>query len=410
MNNFHCSFCCSSTANISDLETPGPEASGPLCPDGDYSCEGVDTRGEMLFSAVAHLRVVVVNEWGIHFRSKPPSRQTVYDIRDRFEQHGSVMDAPSSNHLTTVSTDDNLLRNYVVPGLMTFAENFQELYFQHDGAPPHYATAVYDYMNERFQRKVIGRRADSPTFTRYHTNGFFPMRSKPMQIRLDPERQVVRPGDNARITCSATGEQPITINWQSANNQPLPASVRVSGGVIEFLGIQESDAGRYLCKASNMRGILEATADVIVNENNSGSLRAVDRNPSAMEGTNIQLRCDTRDNQRITWSRENGPLPSRASIQGHILQIDNLQLGDAGRYICQTDIYGQSSHTSAQDYIDLRVELNPCTLDEFSCKNRQCIPLLQVCDGILHCSDGSDEATCQIRPGRGWFQLLSNQC
>ncbi|XP_046669711.1 basement membrane-specific heparan sulfate proteoglycan core protein isoform X9 [Homalodisca vitripennis] len=248
---------------------------------GDYSCEGVDTRGEMLFSAVAHLRVV-----------------------------------------------------------------------------------------------------------------------EPMQIRLDPERQVVRPGDNARITCSATGEQPITINWQSANNQPLPASVRVSGGVIEFLGIQESDAGRYLCKASNMRGILEATADVIVNENNSGSLRAVDRNPSAMEGTNIQLRCDTRDNQRITWSRENGPLPSRASIQGHILQIDNLQLGDAGRYICQTDIYGQSSHTSAQDYIDLRVELNPCTLDEFSCKNRQCIPLLQVCDGILHCSDGSDEATCQIRPGR----------
>ncbi|KAG8247313.1 hypothetical protein J6590_063584 [Homalodisca vitripennis] len=29
---------------------------------------------------------------GNTLRSKPPSRQTVYDIRDRFEQHGSVMD------------------------------------------------------------------------------------------------------------------------------------------------------------------------------------------------------------------------------------------------------------------------------------------------------------------------------
>ncbi|KAG8247385.1 hypothetical protein J6590_062448 [Homalodisca vitripennis] len=52
----------------------------------------------------------IVNEWGIHFRSKPPSRQTVYDIRDRFEQHRSVMDAPRSGRPTTVSTDDNLLR------------------------------------------------------------------------------------------------------------------------------------------------------------------------------------------------------------------------------------------------------------------------------------------------------------
>ncbi|KAG8292275.1 hypothetical protein J6590_043527 [Homalodisca vitripennis] len=49
-----------------------------------------------------------------------------------------------------------MLQNDAVPGL-TFAENFQELYFQHDGAPPHYVTAVRDYLNERFQRKAIGR-------------------------------------------------------------------------------------------------------------------------------------------------------------------------------------------------------------------------------------------------------------
>lgn len=52
----------------------------------------------------------VVNEWGRHFTSKPPFRQTVYDIRDRFEQRGSVMDAPRSGRPTTVSTEENLLR------------------------------------------------------------------------------------------------------------------------------------------------------------------------------------------------------------------------------------------------------------------------------------------------------------
>lgn len=60
-------------------------------------------------------------------------------------------------------TGDNYLdtlENYVVPGLMMRVENFLEIYFQHDGAPPHYATAVRNYLNKAFNRRVIGRRAD----------------------------------------------------------------------------------------------------------------------------------------------------------------------------------------------------------------------------------------------------------
>lgn len=50
----------------------------------------------------------------------------------------------------------------------------------------------------------------------------------------------------------------------------------------------------------------------------------------------------------------------------------------------------------------LVIKDNPCTPDEFSCRDLHCIPLLQVCDGILHCRDGSDESSCMNRPGRGW--------
>ncbi|XP_046956421.1 enteropeptidase [Lynx rufus] len=36
----------------------------------------------------------------------------------------------------------------------------------------------------------------------------------------------------------------------------------------------------------------------------------------------------------------------------------------------------------------------PCKEDHFQCKNGECIPLVNLCDGHLHCKDGSDEAHC----------------
>uniref|UniRef100_A0A0D9R953 Enteropeptidase n=1 Tax=Chlorocebus sabaeus TaxID=60711 RepID=A0A0D9R953_CHLSB len=36
----------------------------------------------------------------------------------------------------------------------------------------------------------------------------------------------------------------------------------------------------------------------------------------------------------------------------------------------------------------------PCNEDNFQCKNGECVPLANLCDGHLHCEDGSDEADC----------------
>lgn len=84
-----------------------------------------------------------------------------------------------------------------------------------------------------------------------------------MRIKLNPNRQVVRPGDNALITCEATGDQPITITWERVRDQ-MPRSVQTFGGRLQFQGIAVSDAGRYVCKASNRDSNAEATAEVIV--------------------------------------------------------------------------------------------------------------------------------------------------
>ena len=50
-----------------------------------------------------------------------------------------------------------MLRDVVVPQLRTRA-NFAELFFQQDGAPPHYALAVRDSLNQTFPQRLFGRR------------------------------------------------------------------------------------------------------------------------------------------------------------------------------------------------------------------------------------------------------------
>lgn len=86
----------------------------------------------------------------------------------------------------------------------------------------------------------------------------------PPRITLSPPRQVVRPGDNAHISCTTTGDQPIDIRW-SAMGRQLPLSVQTRGGQLQFYGIQASDAGRYICTAKNLAGEADAVAEVIVN-------------------------------------------------------------------------------------------------------------------------------------------------
>lgn len=59
----------------------------------------------------------------------------------------------------TVNGDNYLemLRNYAVPELQMTNENFHDIYFQHDGAPPHYAIRVREYVERVFGGKTIGR-------------------------------------------------------------------------------------------------------------------------------------------------------------------------------------------------------------------------------------------------------------
>lgn len=86
----------------------------------------------------------------------------------------------------------------------------------------------------------------------------------PPRIELNPTRQTVGPGENPSIICTATGDEPLHIEWETIG-RPLPHSVSHSGGILQFHGITYSDAGKYVCKATNAAGTAEAVAEVLVN-------------------------------------------------------------------------------------------------------------------------------------------------
>ncbi|XP_014607947.1 PREDICTED: basement membrane-specific heparan sulfate proteoglycan core protein isoform X7 [Polistes canadensis] len=228
----------------------------------------------------------------------------------------------------------------------------------------------------------------------------------PPRIELNPTRQTVGPGKNPSITCTATGDEPLHIQWE-AIGRPLPRSVSHDIGVLQFHGITYSDAGKYVCKASNEAGTAEAVAEVIVNEHSydDTSIRAAQRDITTYSGNSVRLRCDIRESAVIEWTREGQLLPSHSRIGENYLELMQVRPEDSGRYICKI----RNSHGVSSDYINLNVQLyqTQCRPGEYQCyNNQQCIPLDYFCDGYAQCNDGTDERFCRIPQYRQYLRRL----
>ncbi|KAK9869716.1 hypothetical protein WA026_003454 [Henosepilachna vigintioctopunctata] len=176
----------------------------------------------------------------------------------------------------------------------------------------------------------------------------------PPNITLVPKRQVVHPGDNAVIQCSANGQQPITISWTPMGRE-FPDSVNIRDGLLKFNNIKLSDAGRYRCTAVNSAGEADAVADVFVQETSyRPSISAVNKSPLAPVGSSVLLQChiDNATTGNIRWFRDRLPLPDNSHITPeNNLQITNAQKSNEGRYYCEIP----TSTGYASDFVDLRI-------------------------------------------------------
>ncbi|XP_065349471.1 basement membrane-specific heparan sulfate proteoglycan core protein isoform X4 [Cloeon dipterum] len=212
----------------------------------------------------------------------------------------------------------------------------------------------------------------------------------PLGVKLNPSRQTVRPGDNALITCEATGVAPITLSWERVGSV-MPRSVETYNGRLQFRGIEVTDAGRYICRATNRIGSAEAAAEVIVEDSVPPPfVRAASRQVTTPVGSNIVLNCESQE--RVEWTRLRLALPPTVEVRGNEISLQNVQLEDAGRYSCSV------RNGQAQDFVDLIVTPHGrCHYNQYQCKNGECISNRLRCNNRVDCGDKSDEIYCRSR-------------
>ncbi|XP_037089475.1 basement membrane-specific heparan sulfate proteoglycan core protein-like [Pollicipes pollicipes] len=232
---------------------------------------------------------------------------------------------------------------------------------------------------------------------------------RPPRVQVEPLRQVVQLGDAVSIQCSATGDEPISVSWERLSG-PMPDSASVVQGIIAFSSIAESDAGRYICVAENTAGRAQGVAEVLVSE--GARIVAFDRDVRAYVGGTVTMRCDSSGfDGRISWSREEGPLPDSAVADDISLTLSDVDESAAGRYVCWVlDQYGRRQ----EDVITLQIEppgpeplAVACAPGMFPCMSGECLAIGDFCDGQPDCADGSDESGCSPQYGQGRNAALS---
>uniref|UniRef100_A0AAR5PFS0 Basement membrane-specific heparan sulfate proteoglycan core protein n=1 Tax=Dendroctonus ponderosae TaxID=77166 RepID=A0AAR5PFS0_DENPD len=234
-------------------------------------------------------------------------------------------------------------------------------------------------------------------------NVLFRIRSRlrvisPPRITLDPIRQTVEAGQQAYIICTATGDQPIDIQWVPVNRS-MPGSVYTADGYIRFNNIHQNDAGKYRCIARNQAGEADSVAEVIVSyrpELHQPGVEAASHRVTSAAGKNVSLICRPgiqNEGYPVRWTRDSNGLPANSRLIGTVLEIFDVRKENEGQYYCEV----QTPQGLVSDYVILEVAAPPnvdCLPGWWRCDNGNCIDQDMVCDDVDDCGDHSDESSC----------------
>lgn len=92
--------------------------------------------------------------------------------------------------------------------------------------------------------------------------------------------------------------------------------------------------------------------DLLAEVSRPAHISALNRNQEYPVGASTILECNVQSsdgsNPSVSWRRDGRELPGNAMVDGPRLRLDNLELSDEGRYICQLS-------NGASDHINLIV-------------------------------------------------------
>ncbi|KAM3718657.1 Basement membrane proteoglycan [Dirofilaria immitis] len=191
---------------------------------------------------------------------------------------------------------------------------------------------------------------------------------KPPRPVATPSDQVVKVGETARFHCDPNSDTPATVRWgYETADGPLRGDVVAEGNDLMIRSADNSDAGEYICTATNPYGSGEAEPVRlhVTEKEEPPTARVVPRVWNGQHGDKHQFQCVTTGSPEptIVWTGPSGEgLPEDVTdIGGGFLDFQNARADMNGDYTCTaTNIVGEASdHGSVNIGPSLTVRTSP---------------------------------------------------
>ncbi|XP_053605716.1 netrin receptor DCC-like [Plodia interpunctella] len=171
-------------------------------------------------------------------------------------------------------------------------------------------------------------------------------------FKSEPRDVMVAAGEPALLECSPPrGVPEPSVHWlKDGQVYDLEMNGRVTitnTGNLKILETLPTDSGLFRCVASNIAGERQSrAAGLIVLKRPHFVVKP--NNVTALVGQTVEFNCQSYDaSVKITWVKEDGTLPSHASIIRGLLRLEHVSASDAGVYSCRADSHAGTSITSA---------------------------------------------------------------
>lgn len=155
-----------------------------------------------------------------------------------------------------------------------------------------------------------------------------------------PPAQCLELDKQITIQCSAKGRESPTIRWSKADGGELPPSVEQRSGQLVFTKVTRSDAGDYMCVASNslqgeIRAVVTLTVAVYIR------FKTEPENTTVYQGHTAILHCQATGDPEphIHWTVKDKPLDLSKNrrlqkMANGSLLITDVTTDDTGKYTC----------------------------------------------------------------------------
>ncbi|XP_038076283.1 basement membrane-specific heparan sulfate proteoglycan core protein-like isoform X2 [Patiria miniata] len=167
----------------------------------------------------------------------------------------------------------------------------------------------------------------------------------PPTVIVNPARETRAIGGFVEFMCQATGSPPPVIIWEKEDGF-LPVQHSIQSGLLSIRNLQPGDEGRYICTANSSAGSSKAYARLALQAAPSVEISIHTTVQFIAIGESVTFECRARGDPEpvIMWSRENGEPPITVIIRGGMMTIPQVQLQDAGTYLCTaTNIVGSQT-------------------------------------------------------------------